>query len=567
MAKKRDKHERKSRKHAHPLADSLDPRTDSSQSPGLRPQPGAGMSHGGDQRIAAEPDRLPIVDLDERLAVTTGGPNSNDRPIAAATIDQVGGRLSVDNQLSFFGSPHVVLPPQDQSGEWSMMRLDDDSLHRMNPIRLIQILADLSPDVSRALWDFLRLCNPGYCITVLNKKGGLPDPVGQQMLEDFLDQLTDTYGSVDVVIGRLFMSAFTRGAIMAELVLDLDARTMVDLVTPDPASVRFIRSEDEVRGVVWQLAQWQNRPDPEMHAGVAGYVPLDWPTIRYVPIDPFPGVPYGRAIAAPAMFSTLFLLGMLHDLRRVIAQQGYPRIDISLDMEKIKASMPEEILHAPKKYKAWINDTLKEVQTAYARLKPSSTFVHTDVLTVNKPVGTVDTSSLGAIDGLIQALERMSTRALKTMPFMMASTQTTTETLANREWEVQTAGIRSIQKLAQKMLERLFKLGLQAQGHAAYVSWEFDQLRATEAMSLAQTKAIEISNEINMWAMGVNDLDTLAQNLGGHDAVLAEPLFIPKTMVPFSDPMAMDADTAQEQDSSHATNPKTKARPKLLGVA
>lgn len=509
-------------------------------------------------RIADEPGITHIVAIEDRVAITD--PNANDRPVAADTIEQTGGRLSTDNSYSFFGSPHVILPPLSQYDQWELIQLGDDKLHKLSPIQLIEVLADLSPDVSRALWDFLRLCNPGYTITVFTKKDGVPDPVGQAMVENFIDSLTDMYGSADVVIGRLFMSAFLRGAMMAELVLDLDHRNMVDLAVPDPSSIRFIRSEDPVRGIVWQLSQWQNRPDPDKNGEVvAGYVPLNWPTIRYVPIDPFPGVPYGRAIAAPALFSTLFLLGMLHDLRRVISQQGYPRLDISVSMDKIKAGMPNHVLNDSKAYKKWVNDTIKDIQVAYSRLKPTSTFVHTDVATLGRPIGTVDSSSLGAIDGLIQALERMSTRALKTMPFMMASTQTTTETLANREWEVQTAGIKSIQSLAATMLRRLFSLGLQAQGHPGYVTWEFAELRQTERQRDAQAEAIEIANEQNKYALGVKDLDAVAQALEGHDADQKEPRYVPKTMVAISDVNEPNA------DGTHRTAPEL-VKPDFGGV-
>ena len=42
------------------------------------------------------------------------------------------------------------------------------------------------------------------------------------------------------------------------------------------------------------------------------WVALDRDTIRYVPIDPFPGKPTGRSLAAPALFPALFLIALLH---------------------------------------------------------------------------------------------------------------------------------------------------------------------------------------------------------------------------------------------------------------
>ena len=34
---------------------------------------------------------------------------------------------------------------------------------------------------------------------------------------------------------------------------------------------------------------------------------------------------------------------MLHDLRRVVSQQGYPRLDISLNLETMAAAMPSNL--------------------------------------------------------------------------------------------------------------------------------------------------------------------------------------------------------------------------------
>lgn len=468
-----------------------------------------------------------------KVAPSASGSEYRPNSTAVIPISKPGGRLSVDTPFTLFGSAHIVKPPSSPELQWQLLRLDNDLLSRVSPIQLIEYLADLSPDVSRALWDFLRLCNPGWTCevyTAKKPKDGKPDLVGQGMVDSFCSDMENLYGSFDVLIGRMFTAAFLRGALFSELVLDLDGKKMVDWATPDPSTIRFVRFIDLVRGPIWQLSQWQNKPAPELQA-VAGYVPLTWPTIQYIPIDPFPGNPYGRAIAAPALFSSLFLLGLLHDLRRVIAQQGYPRLDISIDMERIRNSMPSKVVNDPVAYKAWVDDTITEVKKAYAQLQPDDTFVHTSVIVMNRPQGVVDSSSLGAVDGLIEALERMNTRALKTMPFMMASTQTTTETLANREWEVQTAGIKSIQHYMETMINTRLNLGMRAQGHIGFAQWTFAQLRATEAQSDAQTEAITINNEFNKYAYGLNDHNTFALAVTNHDEAAPEALYIPKAMI------------------------------------
>lgn len=139
-------------------------------------------------------------------------------------------------------------------------------------------------------------------------------------------------GTFDVVIGRLFTAAFFRRVVLcAELVLDERGRMPLDLAIPDPSSIRFQRKTDSVLGQVWQAGQWR----------AYKFVVLDMPTFTYIPIDPMPGKPYGKPLAAPTLFASLFLLGMLHNLKRVIQQQGYPRLDLSVDIEQLVKIAPQ----------------------------------------------------------------------------------------------------------------------------------------------------------------------------------------------------------------------------------
>lgn len=434
-------------------------------------------------------------------------------PLQAETARRLAGaRLSLDRPVDILGAAHSVLAPGNAETNWRVLELDTATLDRMDTNELLELLADLSPDISRALWDFLRLCNPGWQATAL--LADEPDAAGQAALDAFLGRLVTLYGSVDVPLGRLFMGAFLRGGLLAELVLDERGRQALDLATPDPATVRFRVVTDPVRGQVWQLCQYQ---------GLRRTVDLDRPTIAYVPVDPLPGRPYGRPLASPALFSSLFLLGLLHDLRRVVAQQGYPRIDLSVSLERLQAAMPADLADDQEAMKSWIAAVVTEVQTVYSGLEPDDAYIHTDVIAVNRPVGAVDASSLGAVEGLIKALERMITRALKTMPLLMADTAGASEANANRQWEVHAAGIKALQHLAESLLERLLTLALRAEGLSAVVRFRFAELRAAELLRDAQTAALQIANARAKYDAGYVSQDEAALSVVGHAADVAEP--------------------------------------------
>jgi len=415
------------------------------------------------------------------------------RAAAAESVGppRMGGRVSVDSEQDTYVSALSMLTPlrDDADAYWRDYRLDAKTLDRVSPTKLMQLLADLSPEVSRALWDFLRLCNPGYKVKAFNVGADTINRQAQEAVDAFLGSLHGPYSAqnvvpADVVINSLFMGAFLRGAFLAELVLDEQGRAPLEIATPDPASIRFRRESGGARGPVWRMGQWQR----------GEFVYLDKPTIVYVPVDPFPGSPYGRPLAAPALFASLFLLGLLHDLRRVVAQQGYPRLDIAINMEKLKAAMPSNVQNDPKKGKEWADAAIQQVIETYSSLEPDEAYVHPDFVVINRPVGVVDSSSLGAVDGLITGLERMLARAVKSNALLFGLGKEVGESNSNRLWESHIAGVKSVQHPCEFVIERTLTMALRAQGMAARVEARFAEVRASELQRDALVEGLKIKN-------------------------------------------------------------------------
>lgn len=439
-------------------------------------------------------------------------PTAARRGIVASPRAVAGGRVTLDMEgSSWLGSNWIVSPPNDYEDEWRLGNFDANTLSKVSPDKLVEMLSDLSPEISRGLWDFQRLVNPGYTIKATRPGSTSEFPRAKKATEAFIATLNDRHGTFDVVLGRLSMSAFWRGALVPELVLDGAGRIPLDIAAPDPIAFRFKKLKDPVLGEVYQLGQWQD--------GV--WVPLDIPTIRYVPVDPPLGSPYGRPMVAPALFTALFLLAILHDLRRVVQQQGYPRLDIAVDLEKMQ--LPDNAIGDPAKEQEWADRIISMVMAAYAKLEPDDAYVHTSAVTVNKPVGAVDSSSLGAVDALIKTCERMAMRALKTMPLMMGLDQSTNETDSNRQWEIFAAGIKSIQHYIETTLSRLFTLALEAQGIQGVVEFKLAELRAAEELRDAQTEMMRLQNIEKKYMLGYYSQDEASQEATGHKPDAPQP--------------------------------------------
>lgn len=420
-----------------------------------------------------------------------------------------GQRLRISSDLPFFGVPSglTLIAPPDNESRWRNLNLDSKTLDTLPPAVLLELLVDLSPDISKSLWDFLRLMNPGWEVKALQPGTDAIDKRAQAVIDGFMATLQSLYGSADVVINRLNLCAFLRGGYFAELVLDNAGRLPIDVATPDPRWVFFRLITDPQRGRIWQPYQWQGGEQ----------VLLDRPTIRYVPVDPLPGLPYGRSMAAPALFTVLFALGLLHDLRRVVSQQGYPRLDISVDLEQLRNQMPRGLENDAAAVKKWVDGVVSDVAKIYATLEPDDAYVHTNVVTVNRPVGTIDSHSLGAIDGLMNLLERQGVRATKTIPLLWALTEHTTETQANRQWECAAAGMKALQHLHEGLWEHMLTLALQAQGMQATVEFRFAELRAAELLRDSQVDLLQAQVALFRYQAGWIDQDSAAKTGAGVD--------------------------------------------------
>jgi hypothetical protein len=424
-----------------------------------------------------------------------------------------GGRISVDRLYDFQAVTTTIEAPPDADTAWRTLNLDSKTLSHMSPARLLELLVDLSPEVSAGLWNWLRLCNPGWEVTAVRPGRDEPDERATAVLKQFLTALPGIYAEplavpFDTVINTLFAGAFLRGAFMAELVLDENGRLPLNIATPDPYSARFARIKHAQLGTVWQLGQYQG----------SQWTPLDRPTVRYVPIDPAPGKPYGRAIVSPALHTSLFLIGILHDLRRVVAQQGWPRLDLEVDFEALAAMAPDDAQPGTEGFEDWVTAVISEIDRVYASLEPDDAYVHANTIKVNDTVGALGAQALGMIDTLITKLERMAARAMKQMPLLLGIDSSGTEQSSNRQWEIQAAGIKSVQHLCETMLEHLLGLALQAQGIQATVKFRFAELRAAEMLRDAMTEQMLIANARTKYNAGWISQDAASQEITGHDA-------------------------------------------------
>lgn len=409
----------------------------------------------------------------------------NVRVPAGASLSGLAGRASKDHPNSmnrWSGALAQVAPTSDflgARGAMSMKLFDVGVLERTPLPKVIDQVVDGSPELSRALWDFLRMGVSGYECTVFRPgPGKAPFKRGQELLDNFRESLKWKHGDESVIYRRLFANGYTRGAMIMELVMDERGRMPVDLVAPDPALFCFRMIDDE-----WVLGQYQN----------GEWVAMDRPTFRHVQLDQRGNRPEGHPPIAGALFPALFLLGMFQDLRRVIANQGYPRLDIKVNTEQLAALLASEIFESLEDFDAAAAKLTARIAEQINNVGPGEAYIHLDLVEMGAPIGALS-AELQSIGTVIESLERMAVRGMKTMPLNMSITDAAGESNANRQWEMYTEAVKSIQRPAEILIETEYELALQAMGVIAQVEFRFATIRAAEAFRDAQTERIIIDN-------------------------------------------------------------------------
>lgn len=392
------------------------------------------------------------------------------------------GRQSASKYAGYLGMlPYSGIPRRRYEG-YDITKLEQS---RLTASQLLTLLPDLSPDVGLAVWNILRLGSNGFHYGAKDSQGQ-DDERGKQLLDELVPRLNARYGGLNGLIVQWLLTGFLQGAVTGEIALNEGLNGIEDVYPIDPYMIESAIDADG-KPVDWFVSP--RGPRVEMNPE----------KFWYVPIDPFIDDPYGRPPAAPVLQEVWFDIAVITDLRKVVHNQGWPRIDIKIVEEVLLRNAPASVKNDATKLAEWLNDRITEVQQQYSNLEPDDSFVHFDSVEVK---GADTSGRMFDSVSIIRAIERRMTKALKQLPILMASNEGTTETHGTVQWQIFVSGLRSLQGPIEFILSRMFKLALEVQGYQAEVECWFEPIRTTDRKSDADAESIEIANAIKKWAAG-----------------------------------------------------------------
>lgn len=402
------------------------------------------------------------------------GPNLGRQSLQALTQGVVirrGGRQSVD--MSMMDGHTAPLP--DPTGSWLTLETQRRHLLNLPYSRLARLVIDLDPAVNKGLFDFLRFANPAHVLENSN-------PSALSSTQSFIAQLNAYYGSFKSHLDSIWTGIFLTGGAFLELVLDAGGRAPADLVVNDPLSARFRAEQHSVRGMHWRLGQ----------DTLSGFKYLDEnPLIKYLGFDRLVNNPYGRPILGPSVHSSVFLLGLIQDLRRVIANVGLSRVDYSLDAEQLLQLIDRnpDIAGDDAATADFINSHISQVKDVLSTLDVDEDYVHLSTVQVNYATNPMQVN-LNGIDKITETLQRNIVSGFKGVSALSNVLDSTTETHIRSQLEYYVSVIQSLQDEIADVIEQFFDSGNQVQGLQGETMFRFRKQRTADKKAIAEIEAL-----------------------------------------------------------------------------
>ena len=368
-------------------------------------------------------------------------------------------RQTVDNDY-FGGNVFGLVVSPEEDNDWKLKSLDDLNIKNKSASEILDILADSSPDLSRALWDTHQ-----NIVTEWTWETNENDEAGNRILQEAADQMELVIGEpISTKIGKLVDSGFLKGALYAENVFQQER--FVDIVILDPFDARFQRRKNDERGQFWQLGQDKD----------GMFEALESPYVRYVPLVPRTDKPYGRPVAGSAIYPIMFLLGLFKAVRQSMMLQAFPNRVITIDRKHLADAgyTPEEINNI-------LTSLKNQLPQQVAKSTIGSQWVEGGEFKM-EIIGGVSRVNYDGIEMMERMLERHIIRGLKQFPINFAITEGTALSSGNADQQLHKEA-NSIDSFM-RVIEKLFSIyGTQILNNAGSAATATFQLKRNSALT------------------------------------------------------------------------------------
>lgn len=381
-------------------------------------------------------------------------------------------------------------------------------------VTAIEYLKGVNPDVSMAVWNFVRLSNQGNQMVFYSADGKTRLNELESEWRQFASRINEVSNSgLDGLIDQLHYSSFVLGAMAAEVDVEEGRKDIYDVYPLKPQTIE------------WELETVDGRPKYTPYQ-ISGFekIPLGpgHANFFWVPSDPELGDPRGTLNLSPVLQAVDFQMQILQDLQAVLHHQGYPKNDISIDVEKLLSTCPNHIRNDQNKVRDWLDLQVANIRRALENMNPDSDYVHTNDVTINMNQGANAARSLD-VRAVNELVDTQTLSGLKQMAIFMNRNTGVTESWGTVQFRIYCNGIESCQRGSKRIVEEIARLWLRVKGIQATpkfthntIDWNSEEQRMTVDLMKQEFY-------VTAQMMGWIDADTAASEVMKAEGAVGEP--------------------------------------------
>ena len=394
----------------------------------------------------------------------------------------------------------------------------NDALASLRGIRdeaqALEFLKKTNPDVSMAVWNFVRLANQGNDMHLYSMDGKTRNTELESEWRDFASRINEISNSgLDGLIDQLHYSSFLLGAMGVEAEVTSDRNDIYDVYPVKPQTIKWELMDVNGRKT-WVPYQYQMGKKVLLDKAHANFF--------WVPADPDIGDPRGTLSMASVLQAVDFQMQILQDLQAVLHHQGYPRNDINIALDRIMTICPAHIKQDATKLQEWLGSQFNNVISMMEKIKPDSDYVHFDDVTINMNQGANAARSLD-VRAVSELVDTQTLSGSKQMAIFMNRNQGVTESWGTVQFRIFCSGIASCQRGSKRLIEEIARLWLRVNGKQAKVvfthntiDWNSEEQRMTVKLMEQQFHAIAV-------LMGWEDNNDAAKEVMNVEKAVGQP--------------------------------------------
>ncbi len=252
------------------------------------------------------------------------------------------------------------------------------------------------------------------------------------------------------------------------------------------------------------------------HQKVGGEdIELDIPTFFMVTLDQDPLNAYSESPIESSLQAVLASGDFMNDIRRIVKKAIHPRVVVTIDEERFRKTIPQDMLHDSEKLSAYMNTIISNLAEQVNGLEPEDALVVFDTIGVEvlDHGNTQLHNEYKVIQGLLDA--KMITGA-KVLPTILGQAGATANTASAEVLMFMKYVEGSVWGKLNEMLSKILTLAVRLLGHDVYIDFSFNPIDLRPDAELESFKALKQSRVLELLSLGLISDEEASIQLTGH---------------------------------------------------